>query len=382
MKYKFLKKLFCLKKYYKQISIILVLSILATVFYRSYVKYAEQSNCSQENHTNVLIYDDWATGLGDHEAVMRLLIAAQNLGYGIVKHSQVISGCKFKEGLDITSLLVERGERSNKILKLDKYQKGIKKFFIVWGSAPKLLETYSFNELNDYYRERFKTSVNGYLVTYPKQVFLKRDLNEINKNSSADQLELIMSWYPTVYRTEFKQLSYEKLMFSGGGWDNLRQSERYRQVYGKLAEQGYFVVYGALEHAELWQFIKDSYKGYIPSDGRSFLSEAAKNGISLVLHSQFHLDNGVPSSRVFEGAAASTIMICDNHPFVQKEFGDSVFYIDHNADAETMFKQIDDHIQWIKKHPKEAAAKARKAHKIFLNKFTLEDQLKRLKEYD
>lgn len=169
-------------------------------------------------------------------------------------------------------------------------------------------------------------------------------------------------------------------MYCGGGWDKLRQSPKYRKVFKKLADYNNFAVYGASVFAYQWDFIKPNYKGFIPADGKSFLKTASNHGITLVLHSQWHLNNQVPSGRIFEGAAASTIMICDNHKFTKDHFGDSVLYIDHTKDADSIYEQINNHMTWIKNNPLKASAKAKKAHEIFSEKFTLEKQLQRLSQ--
>ena len=97
--------------------------------------------------------------------------------------------------------------------------------------------------------------------------------------------------------------------------------------------------------------------------------------LPLVLHSHEHIKGGVPTSRIFEAAAASAVIICDHHPFVEKEFGDAVLYIDPNQDPEAVFKQIDDHMKWVHANPDEAMALARRSHAIFMERFTLENEL-------
>lgn len=101
-----------------------------------------------------------------------------------------------------------------------------------------------------------------------------------------------------------------------------------------------------------------------------------QHGISLVLHNGGHLQNKAPSGRIFEAAAAAAVIISDEHAFVKREFKNSVLYIDHRKFD--LFSQIEKHMQWIKANPEKARAMAEKAHQIFLQKFTLEDQLNHL----
>jgi len=148
----------------------------------------------------------------------------------------------------------------------------------------------------------------------------------------------------------------------------------------ELADNSNFVVYGAPEHAHLWNYINTSYMAYIPSDGKSFLEKSSEHGITLALHSKWHLDNKAPSARVFEGVASSTIIISDSHDFVKEKFGDFVLYFNHSLDSEGMFQQISVHLSWIKNNPELALQKAKKAHEIFTSNFTLEKQLGILKD--
>jgi len=81
-----------------------------------------------------------------------------------------------------------------------------------------------------------------------------------------------------------------------------------------------------------------------------------KHGISLVFHSDVHNEKKIPSSRIFGGAAASTVIICDNNAFVKKYFGDTVFYIDTTLLAEEIYLQIKTYIDTIHNEPQKALA--------------------------
>ncbi len=91
-----------------------------------------------------------------------------------------------------------------------------------------------------------------------------------------------------------------------------------------------------------------------------------------------HIEAGMPSLRLFEALAANVVIISDMHPFVIENFGDNILYYDQYADSETMFKQVKSHYDWIKANSEEAKAMAGRAHKIFLDKFTIEKDLPRL----
>ncbi len=139
-----------------------------------------------------------------------------------------------------------------------------------------------------------------------------------------------------------------------------------------LEDKGYLQVYGA---PKKWEFLKSAYKGFIPANGYSFIKKMREAGVTLILHSSNHLRDSIPTSRIFEATAASTVIISDRHKFVEQEFGDCVLYVDTNQSAEHVSEEIDNHMQWIKNNPDKARELARCAHQIFQNRFTFEQQL-------
>lgn len=118
--------------------------------------------------------------------------------------------------------------------------------------------------------------------------------------------------------------------------------------------------------------------GILPFDDESFFKTASSHGISLVIHSEKHLQCGIPTGRIFEALACCNIIICDQHPFVKHHFGDTVLYIDTLPSAEEIETQICDHLTWIKNHPRLAKQMASDAHAIFLREFQLEQQFQAL----
>ena len=149
-------------------------------------------------------------------------------------------------------------------------------------------------------------------------------------------------------------------------------------MFSLLDQNDWLQVYGPEER---WGFIPHSLKGMLPFDGISIRKAIQEAGIALVLHSSRHLGIGAPSARVFEAAAASAVIISDMHPFIMREFGGSVLYVDHRKNGEEMFKQIKSHMEWIRLHPEEAKELAYRSHKIFLEKFTLESELLKLSDF-
>jgi hypothetical protein len=91
-----------------------------------------------------------------------------------------------------------------------------------------------------------------------------------------------------------------------------------------------------------------------------------------------HFKGGEPNMRGFEAAAANAVVISDKHPFIVENFGDSFLYFDYKADADTMYRQVKEHFDWIQNNPDKAKALAAKANKIYLEKFTLDKDLVRM----
>lgn len=182
-------------------------------------------------------------------------------------------------------------------------------------------------------------------------------------------------WYPTCQKTDYIQVTPKKIFYSGNNWDNKRKGEEFTKFFSLLDKKDYLNVYGPKNK---WQHTPNSAKGLLPFDGVTLLQKMQECGVTLVLHAQAHLDEGAASARIFEAAAASTVIISDKHPLVVGDFQDSVLYIDADKSGEEIFKQVEAHMQWILENPQEALDKAKKAHEIFVNQFTLEDQLLKL----
>ena len=178
----------------------------------------------------------------------------------------------------------------------------------------------------------------------------------------------------SVSKREFNDSPKLRLCYSGGAlWDKNRAGQQYQKFYQLLDQTDYFDLFGL---PKAWEKMNlKSYRGFLPVDDHTVVDTIANCGIALVLHSHEHIKGGVPTSRIFEAAAASAVIICDHHPFVEKEFGDSVLYIDPNQAPEKVFAQIDAHVKWVHDNPDKAIELARRSHAIFMERFTLENEL-------
>ena len=142
--------------------------------------------------------------------------------------------------------------------------------------------------------------------------------------------------------------------------------EKYTHFFG-IAKNG-------LEYGE-------AYKGSIAQQSNSVSDKIHEIGICLVLHSDLHIQNAIPSGRIFEAAAASAIIISDKNPFVDRYFKDSVLYIDQKKSGEEMFSQIDAHVNWIFSNLEKAQKMAKRSYQIFIEQFLLEKQLLRFNKW-
>lgn len=210
---------------------------------------------------------------------------------------------------------------------------------------------------------------DGFLISFPDQEKLFTYCNFIEKSCPH------INWHTTCGKTEFVPPPHFRLFYCGFNMTNTIFSTKYKQLFSRLDKTHYFNVYGRKDD---WHHTPNSYRGFIKCDGESLLRIMHNTGVTLVLHSPDHLYGQTTTGKIFEAAAASTVIISDRHPFIEKEFGNSVLYIDQDKSSEEIFQQIDTHMRWIHSHPIEASLLAKKAHEIFIKKYTLEAQLENL----
>jgi hypothetical protein len=216
-------------------------------------------------------------------------------------------------------------------------------------------------------------SYDGYLVTHVSDNF---DTKEINFTNS-DQFSC-MQWYPTVQKQEFHTKDPRFLFHIPCTWGDRFLDIKFKQCFQLLEEMPYMRFYGDTMFKKRYP---KSYCGEISYEGNSLYKKLAQAGVVLVIHSAEHNRYGLPSGRIFEAAAVSSVIICDKNAFVQDHFGNSVLYIDTDKSSRSIFNQIQNHMEWIRENKAEALDKAMRAHAIFEDKFLLEDQLLKLEEF-
>lgn len=215
--------------------------------------------------------------------------------------------------------------------------------------------------------------------------------------TSPDELDLdcagharfkrLISWYPTLEITEDNSKPQNnKLFYSMGSlWDARRESDKYFEFTKKIAHMGIADIYGkklfGATNIKLADVLGDAYKGRIKGDNYKFLNVNKEYIGSLISHSDLHLKSGIPSGKIFESVSIRRGVISDNHPWIMKHFGDSVFYVDMiNLDAGEIAKQIAEHHAWMLAHPQEFQKMIERAYKIYADKFSMDQQVNKLLE--
>ncbi|HIK39064.1 glycosyltransferase [Thermoleptolyngbya sp. M55_K2018_002] len=177
-------------------------------------------------------------------------------------------------------------------------------------------------------------------------------------------------FYTSAPKTAYRppDLSQPRLVYLGSNWDG----PRFKQLFEGLDQQPYMDVYG---NPDGWTYLNQTHRGALPYDGNSVFEAIHSAGVGLCLHREEHRQAEMPSMRIFEIAAAGAVAICSDHAFIREAFGDTVLYIDADADPAEQVEQISQHMAWIAQHPQQAEALAAAAHEIFIQHYTLEKHL-------
>lgn len=180
-------------------------------------------------------------------------------------------------------------------------------------------------------------------------------------------------------------LDNPKLFYCGMNWDVLKGDGKGRNegVMKLLDKQGILKIFGPDVNPS-WGGVRpwagyQCYQHPIPFDGFSLLKELNDCGVCLVFSSDVHRRAGAVTTRAFEACTAGAVMISDDNPTMKKMFGDAALFVDFNRnDPQDTCRQVVEKYQWILTHKKEAKAMAKRAQKIFLEKYSLDVYLKEI----
>lgn len=373
---------------YYFITLIILLALFITIELKEYLQFKIKFSFSTTNNSHSLS-KKYNIGiivpynfLGDAEIAQHMRIASQNLGWNsyTFQYAPLAGTSPFFSKYVSTILNI-----ANHFFKPDFVIHLLPSYFTIsptdipnYVRVPfELTEIFKYS--NNFSRQTDISwanigSYDGYMHIDNKRNWDgKIDIKSIITNNSTSTSSIhITTMYPTVFSTPFTSLKYNKIFYCGANWDKLRSSDHYKEILTKLAQHNIIKTFGP---EKTWDFIKDAYQGYIPHDGFSLINKIQELGITLILHSKYHLETGIPTNRIFEAAAASSLIISDHHPLVKKEFGDCVLYIDPSQPAETVANKIISYVKWANKNPRAASIKAKCAHDIFIQKFTMENEL-------
>lgn len=305
--------------------------------------------------------------VADQEYIKRIEIAAKNLGWECLNHNERIKFAPVEKKVARSKKTIDRYSPDFMISIDPMYEPlylpehipcyihltyGASRYFSEWNDIPEKLEKYE-----------------GVLYAFSDQNALDRLL------PSHHQITPCLAWYPSSYRTSFLPPDSFNLFYISRNWDPRRTGDKIFSTICRLDENGYLKVFGLKRDWQRTSTIPQGYSGPIPLDGISILEKIHQVGVALLFHSNHHFSDGTPTSRIFESAAAGSVIITDRNPFIVREFGDSVLYLDETDSVDDLYQQIEEHLLWIRSHPEEAIQLAKKAHHIFEAKFTLESQL-------
>lgn len=220
-----------------------------------------------------------------------------------------------------------------------------------------------------------KYLLNGKLEKFPTIANYSNflDINLLNSNEEM-MTELLNKKVKSAFglvgvpASLYKTSNHQNLVLFGSLWG--RKSDGFYKAVNMLAAKDYMYF---IKNPLLLLSSNSPQKFTENANGPDGLQKTLnKYGIALCIHSDYHNKAGIPSSRIFEIISSGAIAISDRNPFVVKYFGNNILYFDPHQSAEIIFKQIDDHVNWIRQNPKEAEKMARNAHKIIQDNFTTE----------
>ena len=323
---------------------------------------------------NIGIICTWPWGVknAESEVILRMKSACDNLGIGLY--------CITSDGF----LVDEKFQRTKQ-----KIDETILDFIIAMHyEDQKLLNVFTY--LAMWNPPQITLQYPEYYV-YASNMITCDDFLFYNKKEMLTQLKSLLDYKDVDFSTASSltasfseknilepKLENPELFYCGTNWEVFTSKhQRHEGLFRLLDTQDWINIYGPnRKKKHPWKGYK-RYIGEIPFDGFSVLNEINKCGVCLVLSSAMHWEGHAVSSRIYEATCAGAVVISDDNEFIKEHFGDSVLYIDFAPKyPEKMYKQICEHMDWIRSHKSEALELARKSQQIFREKFVLEKQIK------
>lgn len=186
------------------------------------------------------------------------------------------------------------------------------------------------------------------------------------------------SWLEWVNKGTRKETP--KAFYAGINWTKLSgRPGRHHEFFKLLDNRNVLDLYGPRKIGQVtpWKGFA-SYRGEIPFDGKSLLLKARASGISLVVSAQQHLDEGMISSRLFEGLFAGNAIISDRHPFIEKHLGKHARYLDFEKGDKYAASQLSEYVEEFHSDRTLLSELQRVSQEIFVEKFDLTEQLRKI----
>ena len=171
-----------------------------------------------------------------------------------------------------------------------------------------------------------------------------------------------------------------KCFYIGINWEKIvKKNSRYTYLLKSLDNENLINIYGpkVIKSVVVWAGY-NNYKHEIPFDGVSVIKYIHEAGLCLVLNSQEHCNSGIVSMRIFEAICAGVPIIANKNEFLERHFGNKIFYID-TTNEEKSFIDIKNIIKYIKENKDEVYNNLCEVRTIFFNKFAMHHTLMRLK---
>ncbi len=220
--------------------------------------------------------------------------------------------------------------------------------------------------------DQYDAYVDLYSVVHKDNKLLQKIIKRTGKTKPIIPLYLAQG------EEKYIALSVDKALVTGTLWGCNRRSLRIAQSFKKLADSNLLVGIGIKEYLG---FLDKSYLGQMEDFGNAAENlriQQQKYGVALIIHSQEHMLDGIPTSRIAEAITSGALIISDQNGFLKKFFGDNVLYYDAFASADEIYTTIKSHIQWARANPNEVQLKTKEAYQIFMDNFTIEKQFDKL----
>jgi phosphoglycerol transferase len=99
---------------------------------------------------------------------------------------------------------------------------------------------------------------------------------------------------------------------------------------------------------------------------------SGEHGVALCLHTDEQRDADVPSTRLFEAAAAGAVIVTDELAFARRVLADAALYIDPRAGRAEAVEQVRRHLAWLNEDPTRGERLAAGAREALRGEFDIE----------